>query len=239
MFEALAAYARMGDRPEDWQKFRLMYPDFFPSSSSQFKWPGFRDLTEWMYTFAEAWSKDYADLPPERRPLPPLLWYRNRLRAVWSRNDQHGYNLAILYGLEREAKRIAKEHPGEVNYDMLVSPALIPGPSVAAALSQLALSQFGQADTSGGLPPGRPVINGVSGEIIWEFGCAMQEAVYALMQHRWRAMICPKCGRYFIADKTAQKVCRVRCAEEIKRERALNYWNEKGRKRRAKKARIN
>jgi hypothetical protein len=224
MFEALAAYANMGDSPEDWKRFRLMYPDFFPSPSSSFKWPGFRDLTEWMYTFAEDWWKDLADLPPERRPLPPLLWYRNRLRAVWSRNDQHGYGLAILLGFEREAKNIAKEHPGEIYYDLLVSPVLVPGQPLDPS----------KQNADGGLPQGRPLINGVTGEIRWEFGCALQQGVYDLMQNRWRAKVCPNCGRFFIAAKTAQKVCSVRCSDDVKRERALAYWNETGSKMRAK-----
>jgi hypothetical protein len=212
MFEALAAYANMGDKPEDWQRFRLMYPDFFPS-----------DLTEWMYTFAEE-LKDFADLPPQRRPVPPLLWYRNRLRLVWARNDQHGYALAILLGFEREARNIAKEHPGEIYYDILATPLLVPGQPIDPS----------KHDTDGGLPKGRPVINGVTGEIDWEFGCALQQGVYELMQNRWRARVCPKCGRFFIASKTAQKTCSLRCAGDLKRERALAYWNKTGSKMRAK-----
>jgi hypothetical protein len=214
MFEALAAYANMGDKPEDWNRFRLMYPDFFSTP----------DLSEWMYTFAENWSRDFAELPPERRPIPPLLWYRNRLRTVWARNDQHGYGLAILFGFEQEARKIAKEHPGEVSYEMLVSPSLVPGQSVDSS----------KRTSDGGLPSGRPVINGVTGEIAWEFGCEIQQSVYELMQNRWRAKVCPECGRFFVAAKTAQKTCSPRCSNDVKRARALAYWNQTGSKMRAK-----
>lgn len=224
MFEALAAYANMGDEPEDWNRFRIMYPNFFPTASSSMQWPGFRDLTEWMYTFAENWARDFADLPPERRPIPPLLWYRNRLRAVWARNDQHGYGLAILFGIEPEARNIAKKYPSETYYDMLLSPSLVPGQSVDST----------KRDTDGGLPPGRPVINGVTGEIAWKFGCEFQQSVYELMQNRWRAKVCPKCGRFFVAAKTAQKTCSAMCSNDVKRQRALAYWNQTGSKRRAK-----
>jgi hypothetical protein len=220
MFESLAAYANMGDKPEAWRKFRLMYPDFFPSTPSSFEWPGFRDLTEWMYSFAENWWKDLAEIPAVRRPLPPLLWYRNRLRSVWAMNDQHGYGLAILLGFEQEAKNIAKEHPGEIHFDMLVSPMAVPGQPINPS----------NHTTDGGLPRGRPVINGVTGEITWEFGCGLQQAVYELMRNRWRARVCPKCGRFFVTAKTAQKLCSVRCSDIAKRERALAYWNETGKK---------
>jgi hypothetical protein len=224
MFEALAAYANMGDTPDDWQRFRLMCPDFFPPVTSGFRWPGFKDLSTWMYSFAQEWHGEWLkeiDHPVARKLLPPLLWYRNRLRSVWARSDQHGYNLAILLGFEQEAKRIAAEHPGEVAYDPLARPLLIPG-------------QKPLKEESEGLPQGRPVINGVTGQIHWEFGCALQRAVYELMQERWRAKICPVCGRYFVAMKTAQKHCSVRCADEAKRERALSWWNKTGRERRAK-----
>ncbi|HKM86654.1 MAG TPA: hypothetical protein VJW96_10635 [Terriglobales bacterium] len=223
MFEALAAYANMGDASEDWRRFRLMYPDFFPMTPSAFSRKGFQNVTEWMYEFAEEWQKYLADLPPDRRPVPPLLWYRNRLRAVWARNDQHGYSLAILLGFEQEAKKILAEHPSEVQFDMLARPLGIPGQSVDPSKQD-----------SEGLPQGKPVINGVTGEIRWEFGCDLQQAVYELMQYRWRAKVCPKCGRFFIAAKTAQTFCSVRCSEDAKRDRALTWWNETGSKRRSR-----
>jgi hypothetical protein len=139
--------------------------------------------------------KDLADLPPERRPIPPLLWYRNRLRAVWAGNDQHGYGLAVLLGFEREAKNIGKEHPGEIYSDALVSPMLVPGQPTNRS----------KQDTTGGLPQGRPVINGVTGEIGWEFGCALQQGVYDLMQNRWRAEGLPELRSIFHRCKDGSK----------------------------------
>lgn len=81
-----------------------------------------------------------------------------------------------------------------------------------------------------GLPQGRPVINGVTGEIHWDFGCTIQQAVYELMHERWRAKICPMCGKFFVAMKTAHKFCSPRCSGEEKRKRALKYWNDTGSK---------
>lgn len=82
--------------------------------------------------------------------------------------------------------------------------------------------------TLAGLPPGRPIVDGVSGEITWEFGCALQQSVFELMQQRWRAMVCPECGKFVLADKTRQTYCSSACSGAAKRKRALDYWNRKG-----------
>lgn len=212
MFEALAAYANMGDHPEDWKKFHLMYPDFFPVKSG-FNREGFENLTTWMYWFAEEWHKDLSAFPV----VPPLLWYRNRLRSVWARTDQSGYALAVLLGFEKEAVKIASEYPGEIAFETIARPSLVPG-------------QQARKEESHGLPPGRPLINGVTGSVTWEFGCNIQQAVYELMLERWRTKICPMCGKFFVAMKTAQKLCSARCSGDAKRQRALNYWNQTGKK---------
>jgi hypothetical protein len=60
-------------------------------------------------------------------------------------------------------------------------------------------------DTTGGLPQGRPVINGVTGEIGWEFGCALQQGVYDLMQNRWRAEGLPELRSIFHRCKDGSK----------------------------------
>jgi hypothetical protein len=224
MVEALAAYANMGDTPADWKKFRLMYPDFFPMVPGWKQKEGFQDLDTWMYDFAERWHRDFSDLPPDRLPLPPLLWYRNRLRTVWAKIDRRGYSLAVLLGFEDEAQRIGKEHPTEVIVEPRVQPSLVPGKSLVERFDVF--------------PQGKPIISGFTGElrweIRWEFGCLFQQALYELMLQPWRAKICPKCGRFFVALKSAQTFCSVSCSDDAKRERALNWWNEKGSKRRSK-----
>jgi ribosomal protein L37AE/L43A len=210
-FEALATYANLADTPEAWQRFRARYPDFFPET-----------LSAWLYDFALQWHYEFATHEAGRHVLPPLLWYRNRLRAVWSRNDRLGYNLAVLLGFEEEAKRVSGEHPGEIASDPVVRPQAIPNQSPNPLRQQ-----------SEGLPPGRPVINGVSGEIGWQFGCELQQSVRELMQERWRAKICPQCGKFFAAQTTAQKLCSDACSEAAIRQRSLTWWNETGSERRA------
>ena len=71
------------------------------------------------------------------------------------------------------------------------------------------------------LPPGKPIVDGRTGEIIWEFPSEFQQALYELMKNRRRARTCRQCGRYFIADKTAQAFCSTGCAGDAKRATAL------------------
>lgn len=221
-FKALAAFANAGDEPEDWEKFRSQNPQFFPAG-----------LTAWIYKAAKDLATEGVvggeQFPGEVKKLAfatPLLVYRDFLRAVWTRNDPDGVALTFLLGFEGEAveKRAAAER------GLMVIRPTIPGESTNP-----------EQQTIGGLPRGRPVVNGVTGEITWEFGCALQQAVYELMQQRWRAMVCPQCGKYFVAAKTAQKHCSPRCYHEFKNKRSLDYWHREGsakRDQRLKKAKF-
>jgi hypothetical protein len=173
-----------------------------------------------VYTFAEEWAKS----PVEIRALtkPPLLLYRDCLRAVWARNNPNGINLATLLGFRRgqeTAKMLTSDSSTEepLQQEFVVQPLLIP---------RQPLNPEGQ--TFGDLPEGQPVVNGITGAIDWEFSCELQRDVYNLMHNRWRAMLCPECGKYFIAAKTAQKHCSVRCYKKMKKKRALEYWHEIG-----------
>jgi hypothetical protein len=209
-FESLAAFANMGDSLADWQKFRLKYPDFFPVEPSGAKKAGFRNLTEWLYSFAEEWTKE--DTRSLQLGLPPLLWYRDILRAVWAGNDQTGGGLYVLYGYEKKSREfyVPVRNP-------LVRPLMVPG-QLNDPLQKL----------TSGLPQGEPVINGLSGDITWKFGCELQQSVYELMKCRWRARVCLEDGVFFVAGKTAQTFCSTRCSGEAKRKRALDYWNREG-----------
>jgi hypothetical protein len=208
--EALAAYANMGDKPEDWRRFRLKFPTFFPVTPFGWTRPGFSTLTDWLYSAAEEWAKVYA--PLDAAMSTPLLWYRDLLRCVWAGTDQSGGGLYVLYGYEKLARSRGLPVTSSV-----VRPLLIPGESTNPLEQQ-----------TSGLPQGEPLINGVTGALTWKFGCEFQQSVYELMQCRWKARICPECGRYFIAGKSAQSFCSPRCSGDAKRKRALDYWNREG-----------
>jgi hypothetical protein len=91
---ALESFANIGETPEDWKRFRLKWPDFFPAV-----------LTEWFYKFAESWDAQFRDYPELKQLLkPPLLFYRDGLRRVWMGRDQKGIFLKLLLGFEQDVK---------------------------------------------------------------------------------------------------------------------------------------
>lgn len=55
-----------------------------------------------------------------------------------------------------------------------------------------------------------------------------QRALFILLAESWRAKICRRCRRYFIAEKSAQAFCSTACSGGNKRDRGLKYWREKG-----------
>src|SRR5262249_20772727 len=137
-------------------------------------------------------------------------------------NDQHGANLKLLLGFEREAKD-----------ERLLQTPMMPGiflgkrKGVGGVIPGQPLDRSRQT-TFGGLPQGQPLVEGVTAAITWKFGCMLQQSVYELMQERWRAKVCPECGKFILADKTRQMYCSSTCFGEMKRKRALDYWNRKG-----------
>jgi hypothetical protein len=57
-----------------------------------------------------------------------------------------------------------------------------------------------------------------------------QKAAYQLFCQSWRARVCRKCSKYFIADKAAQMFCSIDCSNQNKLENDRRYWREKGTK---------
>jgi hypothetical protein len=79
------------------------------------------------------------------------------------------------------------------------------------------------------LPPGKPIVDGLTGEILWNFPSEFQRTLYELMKIRWKAKMCPQCGRYFVADKTAQRFCSTNCSNKAKLARSNEHWHKTGR----------
>jgi hypothetical protein len=249
-FEALADFANLGDEPADWVAFRTKWPYFFPTTPSGIDQAGFRTLSEWLYASAEEWASYPADA--KAKVQPPLLWYRDRLRAVWTKNDPYGANLAILLGFEgrpdwlmhiimkNAAARGETQIPAVIRritekeaqlqlvaIPPVVHPLIIPGQP----------TDFEKQRTFAGLPEGHPTVNPVNGSIGWEFGCLIQQLVSELVgQDYWRAMVCPECSRYFIAGKTAQRYCSSSCFGKAKSKASMEFYNRKGRFLRQKKS---
>lgn len=200
----------------------------------------------------DAWPEIARNIRSEVRDLrPAVILYRTFLRVVWKRKDRHARCLRTLLGIENAWP--IEEFEEETNEKFCWELGL-PGPpktdeeltgeeKVIAQFDQhvkddviMHVEIFGERrETFGGLPVGRLAVDG-DGIISWEFGCQFQRAVYDLMQDRWRAMVCPNCGKYFVADKTAQKYCSPECYLEKKGMQALDYYNRKvkGAKQKAK-----
>lgn len=221
-FDALAAFANMGDEPKDWAKFLRMWPLFFPDdlakkfSNISENWPTSQESLATagldakeifvLKAVAQGWNAYTGSTTESLFPLkPPLIHYRDLLRAFWRRKDSACLAIKVLLGFHEQVE----EYEG------------IPAPFVVA------------------MPSGKPMIDCVTGSIEWEFGCQFQRAVYDLIHERWRAMICPWCARYFIAGKTAQKFCSTKCWGEKKQKQSNDYYHRKGRAERARKKTIN
>ena len=209
---ALTSFANIGETPKDWEKFRTKTPKFFEVGDQDRTSGVVASFSEWLYGGAEEWAKHHSDMKVQ--VFPPLLRYRDLLRMVWASNDPDGVCLATLYGMKREVDTTS---PIKTS---VVRPLSISGtPLIPAAQPE---------DETHGLLPGEPTVNGVSGEITWKFRSEFQQSLYDLMRSRWRAKICPACGRYFVAEKTAQAFCSEGCSHAVKLQRALEYWITKG-----------
>lgn len=210
---ALAQYANLGDDPSAWEKFRTHWKDFVPSELYQ--------RARERAAQAVRLSPQYLDSPDD--PLGvryALLFYRDRLREVWTRNDPKGIALCYLYGFHDEA--IAMEDAEFAR----AHPMAMPRP-ILAALQGRAQPIYR------GLRPGSCFVNGITGAIEWSFPLPLQQALYLLMAERWRAMVCPVCGRFFVATETASKYCSTRCSQAMKLRRANEYFRRAGAAKRA------
>ena len=209
-FRPLEAFANLVDDPNTWTSFRASWPDFFP--------PSVLHAADSLVRLRQYRHRQAARDPEERSPL---TFYRDCVRLVWTLNDPAGIALMYLLGFNSEAAE-ARAAGGQGSDFFVIKPQTVPGQAMTPdEQEKLAL------------PPGRPVVNGVTGAIDWRFGCALQGAVYELMQERWRALVCPVCGRLFVATKTAAKYCSDRCANTMKKKRALDYFHRAGAARRA------
>jgi len=134
-----------------------------------------------------------------------FLLYQKLLRSVWASNDPEGRGLSFLFRIEQAANSQESEWDGFVFH-------FVSRPKRA-------------------LPKGKPVVDGVTGKIQWEFSTEFQQSLYELMQVRWRAKVCRACGKYFIAKKTAQTLCSERCARTAQLKRSREYRDKEAKSR--------
>ncbi len=270
--QALEDFANLGDTSEDWQRFRLKWPHFFPDY-----------LTQWIYDSAKYWKimsnlperppHNYRELVPRefgvnpdvvpseenwaemahyfrselRDVRPSLIYFRILLRLVWSKQDPDDKCLSCLLGFDADPPDEEVDGAeGEVNGLFWFGER----PKTAAEIEEeetdnlkgppgIPMSMWRRHwESFGGLPAGRPVADGGTGNMVFQFGCQFQSAIYDLMKDRWRAKVCSwsKCRKYFIADKRGRKYCSEKCCWDKKLEHALVYYHRKGKFARQAKA---
>jgi hypothetical protein len=218
--KALEAFANLGDTLDEWRAFLDKCGLFFPE----------RSVALWIQ---EATQMERVQADPARAGLHEKEWgVLNLVSEGW--NDYSGSLGGSAMALEpslffyRKMLRAVWTHNDAKGYALAI---LLGFPEQVEDEARTGVPLLFP------LPSGRAVVDGVTGAINWEFGCQFQQAVYELMKERWRTKVCPVCGRYFLAAKTAQTLCSSRCFKASKRKRALDWWNRKGRKRRARKSR--
>jgi len=282
-FQALEDFANLGDTIEDWRRFRLKWPHFFPDYLTQWIYdsakcwkvlsgwpetrpdnyremipPGFRRVSDAPKSpiSMEEWARNARHIRSQMREVrPSLIYFRILMRLVWKRKDTDGRCLKGLLGFDADMPYEELEEEDQEVTSLFALPGRpkteeeIEEEQAQEAIDYLnkhaterglpkATMKRTDRETFGGLPAGRPLVNGITGIITWEFGCQFQRTVYDLMRDRWRAKVCQlrNCGKYFIADKGARKYCSPECYAERKEEQSLEYYYSKGKAARQAKA---
>lgn len=83
LFAALEAFANLGDEPNAWTRFIRQWPQFLPDVA-----------------FVGAANWNFEGSSPKSRP--PIYWFRNAVRSVWSGADANGALLNCLLGIDSD-----------------------------------------------------------------------------------------------------------------------------------------
>ena len=158
-----------------------------------------------------AWTDDCHDL---------FLVFRNQLRYVWTPLPDALKRGAVsfLLGIGEEFERLEGG-----------APIFLACPGLNEAWGKITKYAPSGSDTS--RPPIHP--QWTSGNLTYLPRNEFQRALYLLFRESWRAKVCSKCSTYFVASKPAQLYCGTSCSGGVKRERTLQWWRDKGAKRRA------
>jgi|ERR1700722_2899448 len=148
-----------------------------------------------------------------------LLVFRDYLRKVWTSDPEAHENcyLSVLLGLD---VRFADQP--EIQFWSFQRKSLHKAwDQLRRAYPEISIST-------------RPVVDPVWGLANFTYGSVnnFQSAVYQLFLENWRAKVCSRCSKHFIAGKAAQIYCSTKCGGGVKRERSLKWWRRKGAERR-------
>jgi hypothetical protein len=216
LFESLERFVNADDSSEDYSQLAIAARSFWPINLN-----------------AQT-GENELDGSIEWDPSGHSLYkaFRDYLRRVWvgdfRRNDNtslSGPYLNYLLGLDRD---FALHQPGEFRDARLPDKAFEQG---WAEVKKKYASAYNNRQACVVPDWGKSRFEYVASN-------DFQKAVYALLLESWRAKICRRCERYFIAEKNAQAFCSTACSGGNKRDRGLRYWRETGVQRRAANKRV-
>lgn len=204
LFAALQAFVNLGDGLNEFLAFGKQNPNFFPVP--------IRDDSQTRHIKKDGqWRELTKAITWEPVGHKLALSYRNCLRIIWGAwysfpgayHPVAGQAFEILLSLETYVRYHGLEEALETILAVYKSAQVVSSPILA---------------------------DWHTGSFTYKPGNDFQRAVYILFRQGWRAKVCARCSRRFIADKPLQRYCSTDCFGEAKRERNLNWWNRDGKR---------
>jgi hypothetical protein len=207
--KGLERFVNADDSPNDYRALAQGFPSFWPLPLEDDR------------------GHDLSWVPGAHRLF---LFYRNLLRRFWSRDPfvlKDGYNTQLLFGTlgYDEVQNILTN---KVHVSLELEEALAP----------LTNTYRGLCVPSGPQPFAQFWPDWSSGNVAYVSQINFQRAVWLFFRDSWRAKVCPKCSRYFFAQKSAQLYCSLSCSNSAHQASSLRWWKEKGSRRRAARMKV-
>jgi hypothetical protein len=224
LLSTLEAFVNLEDRLDDFLEFGEMNPNFFPvpirdeSQISQTPLPDpcfSSTIISSVKTADEGmkwWTKGVAWNPVCHKLC---LFYRDSLRRAWHPplpgpwDVSTGEEFEILLGLTPD------QYAGRD--DRALEVILYTHPAAKPELQNRIMADW------------------KTGTFLYDPANDFQRAVYILFREGWRAKVCERCSRRFVADKPVQRYCSTRCSGDAKKGRGRVWWNKHGRQWRARR----
>lgn len=214
LLDALEKFANLGGGRCEYLEFGKQYRTFFPVPICDYSQVSATPLAppyfESTITTAEGQRKEWRKAVAwETECYGLALFYRGCLRNAWHPpypgpfDVVTGEEFATLLGLDTGQKYADREDA--------VNAVLAAYPSAKVESNPI-------------------VADWKTGSFIYQPINDFQRAAYILFREGWRAKVCARCSRRFIADKPMQRYCSTKCFGDAKRERNLNWWNKDGKR---------
>ena len=210
LYRALEAFANVGDSTEEFFKFGVDWPSFYPAPIGELEEV---EIAKQGRLVTYRWIPQAAAL---------FRAYRRLLNRVWERDRRSRSYVGVLLGTDHQFLKIAEE--GGLGHGEPTDWFCSGWHELKTAYPD---AQYG---TMTPLAPSWSL-----GEFLYGPQNDFQTTLFGLFRESWRAKICSQCERYFIAGRPAQMYCSLSCTGEIKRRRNLDWWRKEGDRQRQEK----